>query len=140
MILREIKFRGWDETFKKMYHNVYFDNLEVYWRDPISKEIEVLGDRNPNGMLIHIEIMQYTGIKDIKGVEIYEGDIISYVDFGLDEDEKIISQVNWIDYKCGFSPQEIKKTHKGAHRISYWDLIYQIKIIGNIRQNPEMIP
>jgi len=58
--MREIKFRAYSHRAKKMYQ----------WEDLTNEEI---GDmlRNPQE-----EIMQYTGLKDKKGKEIYEGDII----------------------------------------------------------------
>ena len=52
--MREIKFRAWDKDLLKMYSK---------WT--------VIPDDDRSHIL-----MQYTGLKDKNGVEIYEGDIL----------------------------------------------------------------
>lgn len=73
---REIKFRAWDETIEEM-----LPVIELQWRDGEISGYRV-GDTTGsigtyNAALPDIHLMQYTGLKDKNGKEIYEGDILS---------------------------------------------------------------
>lgn len=57
--MREIKFRAWDTETKEMSY------------DFLSRNWILVCIESP-----HVELMQYTGLKDENGKEIYEGDII----------------------------------------------------------------
>lgn len=63
--MREIKFRAWDGT--EMYTPIIGRDGKPY-RDDRDYE-----DANP---AIHDNVMQYTGLKDKNGKDVYEGDIL----------------------------------------------------------------
>ena len=79
---------------------------------------------------------QYTGIKDIYGNDIYEGDVVTY-----QQSERFGESVS--DYRTvvkyeeyGFTPM---KYHNECEDDFYSCLITNIEVIGNIFESPELI-
>jgi len=108
--LREIKFRAWDKRNKKM-SKPYILKGEGYEEFDFGK-----------GCIL----IQYTGVKDKNGKEIYEGDIVKSPTF--------ISEVIWKKDSGCFLYKTNNKTFEGFAMGYEW-----VEIIGNIYENPELI-
>jgi hypothetical protein len=66
----EIKYRAWDKQ-----ENVMRDVTMLLFN---TQELDYFGNLNEPKSWDHFEIMQFTGLYDIEGKEIYEGDLIEY--------------------------------------------------------------
>ena len=126
---REIKFRAWDKKLKQyiitgfyiLGETTGFNLIEQYYKD---NNIEF---EHGLEFLQYVELEQFTGLKDKKGVGIYEGDI-----FHLG-DKTILYVVEWID--SGFKGRQIN--NKSTVGLEYWQ--DRIEIIGNIHDNPQLL-
>lgn len=127
--MREIKFRAWDEEDKRMYCD---DKVIVTF---IGFLEEVYVKRNSTvDELIDYKLMQYTGIKDSNGNEIYEGDIVKIEDyFGGD----LIGNIIYDEITAGY-------VFNKGNEINYFQITLDLEdyvhyVIGNIYENPELL-
>ena len=132
--MREIKFRAWDKKEKQMIDINY---LEIY--DDLDKKGfhsvgEVLNNED-------WEVMQYTGLKDSKGKEICEGDIVR-----VREEDGF--QDDWSIHKVVYEAEEYKypafdlqpQIDFESNALQYFtDIDGEIEVIGNIYENPELL-
>lgn len=119
--MRDIKFRAWDKKKSVM------DNwLEV-------QEMIAIHYAFHNDDYV---LMQYTGLKDKNGVEIYEGDIAN-ITLGLIEKGGYTERgvMKWNEKKAQFGFE--CKDSLFNHALESPD--FKIEIIGNIHENPELI-
>ena len=134
--MREKKFRAWDSTNKRMY---YQDNVVRFhfsgkggWTC-YRKQKCVAGCGILKG-----SCMQYTGLKDKDGKEIYESDILGF-SFGIPPTLAIM-EVYWNDYDLSWGIK-CKNAKPKTEKLSFFPKgnIYDIEIIGNIYENPELV-
>ena len=128
---REIKFRAFDKYSKKMILNI-----ENFWLRTYDDE----GDKSCFGDFIkaelRYEVMQFTGLKDKNGKEIYEGDIVQT------GKEKQVIEFSSITYASSGGQSYYVSYHWGYHLYSKNYAVFnpeQCEIIGNIYSDPELI-
>lgn len=124
---REIKFRAWHKDLKKMFKIGQITLEKGTWNfEP--------NDRDFIGMSIPFQpsfvLMQYTGLHDKNGKEIYEGDIVG--------DNKIKWIVKWNKNRMGFSLYPTTEQLYDEMPINVENKL-GFKILGNIYDNPELL-
>ena len=117
--MREIKFRQWDPKNKKFHYFGFLEDSLFSFTGPI----------NPSRA--HYPVSQYTGIEDSKGVEIYEGDIVTVP--GLVE-PFVIS----ISPELGVFYNSDSDQHGGSYSECACEGDFPT-VIGNIYENPELL-
>ncbi|MBU7450677.1 YopX family protein [Leuconostoc citreum] len=128
--MREIKFRAWDKFTGTMV------NVATLDFGAIGAECAV-DDSGINGDLTSEWILeQYTGLKDVNGVEIYEGDVVKlYAEvhdtFGFEitkkETGKIVFYAGSFFISNGISDEPIYAYEN------------DFEVIGNIHEQPELL-
>lgn len=149
---REIKFRAWDKPNKKMVNQAYIDCNRSGFR--LLKNDEFI-------------FMQYTGLKDKNGKDIYDGDIVRLDETWLDKLNGEIDEQNvgifeviftnfvwrlWGKIKLGDGCNRKSLDFTGYSNYSWgkgwedWNDVFRYKtrysnlaVIGNIYENPELI-
>ena len=146
---RQIKFRAWFEGIKAMGMVVTLkgsnrNNYEGNMWDQVTAECFING-RQQFYTAYNFKLMQFTGLKDKNGIEIFEGDLLRYP--GDDEnftayevffhDGDANSDFN-IEYSCN-------RTHHhgnvcGGPIPSFKPKsVHQMEVIGNLYETPELL-
>ena len=154
---REIKFRAWCIPEKCMYDVMTVENLAGGTKVLgtgifIGNGWASINDNFKDKLEKQVELMQYTGIKDQNGKEIYEGDIISYWNGTMSACSK--NDKDAVNYP-NTAPHFFKLTKnkhaaivykapsfkvEGGNALGSMNLTTpDIEIIGNIYENPELL-
>jgi hypothetical protein len=104
--MREIKFRAWDR-----------DHGEMVYQSPTVDAAKILSRYDV--------VMQYTGLRDRNGKEIFEGDICVFEHMNCYSVERIF----WNGQYCRFDTEQRDGLEEG----------WLIEVIGNIHENPELL-
>ncbi|WP_415341517.1 YopX family protein [Clostridium perfringens] len=126
---RDIKFRAWDRYKERMGE---IDKFHL--KDKECSLILDNGDKIIHFYYDEIDIMQYTGLKDKNGKEIYEGDILErhgYWPIRIEYDKGCL-MVRDLD--------EVRYNNLILNvPICNFESINDWKVIGNIYENPEVL-
>lgn len=126
--MRTLKFRIWDKVKKEF--------IPFAWVDIVEWQMQTC---NPQS---EYEFQQFTGLLDLEGKEIYEGDILrisngerlvaDLIDFALVPEE---SRIVWLERS------RIGEYYGSNSETSWYSLLdYDVwEVIGNIMQNPELL-
>jgi uncharacterized phage protein (TIGR01671 family) len=145
--MREIKFRAWNGQSMIMPRtNAYYQHYLSFCGNITQKNsegMECFGGGDRWSRVEKLELMQFTGLQDKNGVDIYEGDVIQFSD-----------KYEWYRSPCQ-SQKQIKEILEDHVKYPYerrcvnipedyeWLLSSEIQniweVIGNIHQNPELL-
>jgi uncharacterized phage protein (TIGR01671 family) len=158
--MREIKFKVWDKSYEKMRYNYLAKSGDkkgdwiLFQGDDSEGEFGGWNNPYPREMF---ELLQFTGLKDMDGAEIYEGDIIRFQgDYPAFFEESFFkvehghynNELGYEDNIMGYGwyGLPIKKTEDGnevsfdeKHSLIPGDEMEDGAVIGNRFENPELL-
>ena len=123
--MREIKFRAWDKEMNQMWNAGDFHLSSDGFAFTCSGGFDC--DACPEKFIL----MQYTGLKDKNGKEIYEGDVVLC-------DNEFYAPVLWND-KLAQWCIHIGHTFEGLCEYCNCHIAENCEVVGNIHDNPELL-
>jgi hypothetical protein len=127
---RELKFRAWYNN--KFHYNIEKHHVEHHAMSGMYGEVWDFSD-----WLKYAKVQQYIGFRDVKGEQIYEGDIVK---FGDDPTSRL--------YKVVYISPSFSLIHASANiedynktiEINSMDIRNHLMVVaGNIFENPELL-
>lgn len=132
-----VKFRAWDKKHKEMLKvvSINFDEKFIRGLSEVESNLDIESSYN----FEDIELMQFTGVKDKHGIEIYEGDIIDkgYHNFSIE------NRIGYVEFAQGGDSDGL------AHEIwlgwitnnddSLLDVHEYSTVLGNKYEHPNII-
>lgn len=123
--MRKLKFRAWN-GYRILKDKELRENAELLYTKAGSSDQYMYDILLPNSK--DLILMQYTGLKDRNGKEIYEGDIL---DYAYDKFEVLY-------HKGSFKIRKLKFENGNVHLLE--DCSFDdVKVIGNIYENSELL-
>lgn len=140
---REIKFRAWHKVKNIMVYDNE-DDTYGYWDGCRNSNVGMINTILNSQYYKEYKFMQYTGLKDKNGKEIYEGDIVK-----ITEKEKIskhkvipmkpiIADIEWSEEYLTYTLITTSVKDAFESLTDYLDEC-DIEVIGNIYDNPELL-
>lgn len=122
---RKIKFRVWDEVGKEFLRNCYiYCNGSVVYKNMYLPSDEIVFE-------------QWTNAQDSNGKDIYEGDIVELKGAVFLDWDVQYAEIVWTNF-CSFDAKIVSKNRHNGGCFSLCKGI-EMKVVGNIHENPELI-
>lgn len=132
--MREIKFRAWDKVngcWASINSIVLCDDGSIAYLLPEEDDM-------PPYLEDEVELMQYTGLKDVNGKPIYEGDVVN-VTWSRDDTEGENYAIAYDPNNDGYSAFDFVDWYEDMNGLSCAYIDGQITVIGNGFENPELL-
>jgi uncharacterized phage protein (TIGR01671 family) len=143
---REIKFRAWSNNEMVYFHPFWLNFTDGFWSEKSDVEnyrlqadriADNIGGYNHDDFNRDVEfvLMQFTGLKDSAGREIYEGDIVRVdcSEIGGAYNDGVY-KVTYLLPDCAFFLEQLDQLNAIA-----FNECYQYEVIGNVYENPELL-
>ncbi len=131
---KELNFRFWDNSEKRFVQHYAHQSI------PINDTLSLL----QNGS--RIQIQQYTGLKDVDGIEIYEGDILEFTPSVVNNKNCIWKNLGHVWIPDLYKGVLVSYNHPYSEISNSWQEIeykftreLQYKVVGNIFENKELM-
>jgi uncharacterized phage protein (TIGR01671 family) len=138
--MREIKFRAWGNKEKKWLLGYEYPNLggfsmfgETVLLGEYSSELDKFLFSREGRKREDFILMQFTGLKDKNGKEIYEEDVLRKKTRVRRKATEEIGTVIWDDKVLGFN------LYRGETYVGLLTWVDDVEVIGNIYENPELL-
>lgn len=127
---RDIKFRAWEKKQRRLFKVLKLE-LGARW---------IVTDQGDNDWLKSVgddvELMQYTGLKDMEGRDIYEGDVVQYYSNdprgNLGKNRVRVIEWRMSTHHVGWNIGVGRNHNRG-------DVLKYTKVIGNRFEHPELL-
>lgn len=153
---REIKFRAWHKVQKRMFDVYGFDKMNVY-EDSIENQARLVHS------IENCVLLEFTGLKDKNGKEVYEADIVKFVYYplGNNRDAYEYSHIKIVVFRSGqfgfitklqlntqLQPDKCYSHQRNTREIyktgDYFERDIdleadRVEVIGSIYENPELM-
>lgn len=122
--MREIKFRAWDASTSEMHY-------------PEDRVHDTIKTASANILKHYDTVMQWTGLHDRNGKEIYEGDVLAQ----SGRTNYRFGDMGVVEYETDYAGFIVKgKYHRNQHyALLSCDVATDCEVIGNVHQNPELV-
>lgn len=132
--MRDFKFRG-----REKESNKWVFGYARHWKCCYGDEWHIQGENDNVHIVIPETVGQFTGLKDHKGREIYEGDIVKVVDDGEESFHVVKYMINEDYLAFDLVPRLNVDCNGLAYCEHYYDDNVRMYVIGNIYDNPELL-